>query len=78
MFGRNGLGKSSIVEAVRWCLFGLADRPETEVRNVFYSAGECNVELELEGPVGDGGSGAAPGPDRIAPGSPFGIRATPG
>ena len=52
VFGRNGLGKSSVVEAVRWCLFGLADRPEAEVRNVFYSAGECSVELELEGPGG--------------------------
>ena len=52
VFGRNGLGKSSVVEAVRWCLFGLADRPEAEVRNVFYSAGECKVELELEGPGG--------------------------
>ena len=52
VFGRNGLGKSSIVEAVRWCLFGLADRPEAEVRNVFYPAGECKVELEMEGPGG--------------------------
>lgn len=52
VFGRNGLGKSSVVEAVRWCLFGLADRPEAEVRNVFYPAGECSVELELEGPGG--------------------------
>ena len=40
MFDTNGLGKSSVVEAVRWCLFGLADRPEAEVRNVFYPAGE--------------------------------------
>ena len=52
VFGRNGFGKSSIVEAVRWCLFGLADRPEAEVRNVFYSTGDCKVELELEGPGG--------------------------
>lgn len=52
VFGRNGLGKSSVVEAVRWCLFGLADRPEVEVRNVFYPAGECRVELEVEGPGG--------------------------
>ena len=52
VFGRNGLGKSSVVEAVRWCLFGLAERPEAEVRNVFYPAGECKVELELEGPGG--------------------------
>ncbi|MDE0221493.1 MAG: AAA family ATPase [Spirochaetaceae bacterium] len=52
VFGRNGLGKSSVVEAIRWCLFGLADRPEAEVRNVFYSTGECKVELELQGPGG--------------------------
>ena len=52
VFGRNGLGKSSVVEAIRWCLFGLADRPETEVRNMFYSLGECRVELQLEGPGG--------------------------
>ena len=52
VFGRNGLGKSSVVEAVRWCLFGLRDRPEAEVRNVFYPAGECRVELELDGPGG--------------------------
>lgn len=52
VFGKNGLGKSSVVEAIRWCLFGLADRPEAEVRNVFYSAGECRVELDLKGPDG--------------------------
>jgi DNA repair exonuclease SbcCD ATPase subunit len=53
VFGQNGHGKSSVVEAIRWCLFGLADRPaETEVRNVFYSAGECRVELDLRGPDG--------------------------
>ena len=49
VFGRNGLGKSSVIEAVRWCLFGLADRPEVEVRNVYYPTAECRVELELEG-----------------------------
>ena len=52
VFGRNGFGKSSVVEAVRWCLFGLAGRPEVEVRNVFYTPGECKVELEMEGPGG--------------------------
>jgi DNA repair exonuclease SbcCD ATPase subunit len=52
VFGQNGHGKSSVVEAIRWCLFGLADRPETEVRNVFYAAGECRVELDLRGPAG--------------------------
>ncbi len=52
VFGRNGHGKSSVVEAIRWCLFGLADRPEAEVRNVFYGAGECRVGLDLRGPGG--------------------------
>ena len=52
VFGTNGLGKSSLVEAVRWCLFGLPGRQEAEVRNVFYSPGECKVELEMEGPGG--------------------------
>ncbi len=52
VFGRNGLGKSSVVEAIRWCLFGLADRPEAEVRNVFYCTGDCRVELQLRGPGG--------------------------
>lgn len=49
VFGRNGHGRSSVVEAIRWCLFGLADRPEAEVRNVFYGAAECRVELDLRG-----------------------------
>lgn len=48
LFGDNGLGKSSVVEAIRWCLFGLAERPETEVRNVDYRLGECQVELKLQ------------------------------
>ena len=52
VFGPNGFGKSSIVEAVRWCLFGSADRHEAEVRNVFYATGDCKVELELVGPGG--------------------------
>jgi DNA repair exonuclease SbcCD ATPase subunit len=52
VFGENGRGKSSIVEAVRWALFGLADRPETEIRNQFYPEGDCRVELKLLGPGG--------------------------
>lgn len=52
LFGENGTGKSSVVEAIRWCLFGLAERPETEVRNVFYPPGECRVELKLSCPQG--------------------------
>jgi DNA repair exonuclease SbcCD ATPase subunit len=47
LFGENGCGKSSVVEAIRWCLFGLADRPETEVRNAYYASSECDVDLEL-------------------------------
>ncbi len=52
VFGENGRGKSSVLEAIRWCLFGLADRPDAEVRNVFYEAGDCRVELDLRGPGG--------------------------
>jgi len=52
LFGKNSLGKSSVVEAVRWCLFGLAERPETEVRNAFFDIGECMVEMELKAPDG--------------------------
>jgi DNA repair exonuclease SbcCD ATPase subunit len=46
IFGPNGYGKSSIIEAIRWCLFGLTGRPEERVRNLFYSR-NCFVELEL-------------------------------
>jgi hypothetical protein len=52
IFGNNGCGKSSIIEAIRWALFGLADRPETEVRNAFYQSGDCRVELVLGGSAG--------------------------
>lgn len=47
IFGPNGFGKSSIIEAIRWCLFGLTGRPEEIVRNQFYS-GNCFIELELK------------------------------
>ena len=45
-FGPNGLGKTSIVEAIRWCLFGLASRPGELVKNQFYG-GPCIVQLTL-------------------------------
>ena len=51
LFGPNGLGKTSIVEAVRWCLFGLAARPGEIVKNQFYG-GHCIVEMKLDGPDG--------------------------
>ncbi|MGI0079549.1 MAG: AAA family ATPase [Nitrososphaerales archaeon] len=42
IFGNNGLGKSSIVEAIVWCLYGT----ESNVRNQFYH-GSCVVSLYL-------------------------------
>ena len=52
LFGPNGFGKSSIIEAMRWCLFGLKERPEEIVRNQFYRAGDCAVDIELQSPDG--------------------------
>ena len=46
LLGRNGNGKSSIVEAVRWGLFGSAYRPNEVVKNQHYS-GDCRVTVEL-------------------------------
>ena len=46
LFGPNGLGKTSIVEAIRWCLFGLASRPGEIVNNQFYG-GPCYVQIAL-------------------------------
>jgi DNA repair exonuclease SbcCD ATPase subunit len=48
IFGLNGRGKSSIVEAIRWCLFGAPHGGDIEVRNTFYQAQECRVSLLLE------------------------------
>ena len=46
LFGANGSGKTSIVEAIRWCLFGLASRPGEIVKNQFYE-GPCIVHMTL-------------------------------
>ena len=46
LLGRNGNGKSSIVEAVRWGLFGSAYRPNEVVKNQHYS-GACRVTVKL-------------------------------
>ena len=51
LFGPNGCGKSSIIEAIRWCMFGATGRPEEIVRNQFY-AENCYVELELKSAEG--------------------------
>lgn len=51
LFGPNGFGKTSIVEAIRWCLFGLASRQGEIVKNQFYS-GNCIVQIALRGPDG--------------------------
>lgn len=46
LLGHNGNGKSSIVEAIRWGLFGSTGRPNEVVANRGYSSG-CRVELDL-------------------------------
>ena len=48
LFGPNGYGKSSIVEAIRWCLFGSPPgQQEIEVRNTFFPSEVSEVVLEL-------------------------------
>lgn len=50
IFGPNGYGKSSIVEAIRWCLFGSPPgQQDIEVRNVFFPSEVSEVVLELTG-----------------------------
>lgn len=51
LFGPNGFGKTSIVEAIWWCLFGLASRQGEIVKNQFY-VGNCIVQISLSGPDG--------------------------
>ena len=46
MLGQNGNGKSSILEAIRWGLFGSAYRPNEVVKNQHYS-GNCRVTVKL-------------------------------
>ena len=46
LLGRNGNGKSSIVEAIRWGLFGSAFRPNEVIKNQHYS-GVCRVTIDL-------------------------------
>ncbi len=46
LIGPNGNGKSSIIEAIRWGLFGSTGRPNDIVRNAGYE-GDCRVEIGL-------------------------------
>ena len=46
LLGRNGNGKSSIIEAIRWGLFGSTRRPNEVVANRGYS-GRCRVGINL-------------------------------
>src|SRR6266487_3722348 len=49
IFGENGFGKSSVIEAIQWCLFGGTD---IQVRNSVYEKQECRVLLHLTGAKG--------------------------
>ena len=49
VFGENGRGKSSVLESIRWCIWG--GEQETLLRNTFYPD-DCEVELGLRGPDG--------------------------
>ena len=53
LFGTNGSGKTSIVEAIRWCLFGLGSRQGQDeiIKNQFYG-GPCIVQMTLRAPDG--------------------------
>ena len=54
LFGPNGFGKTSIVEAIRWCLFGQSSRQGQDevIRNQFYVGKPCVVQMELLAPDG--------------------------
>ena len=46
LLGQNGNGKSSIIEAIRWGLFGSTRRPNETVANWDYK-GRCRVDITL-------------------------------
>jgi DNA repair exonuclease SbcCD ATPase subunit len=48
LLGPNGFGKSTIVEAIRWCLFGSPPgQQEIEVRNTFCPSETSDAVLDL-------------------------------
>ncbi|MBI4244232.1 MAG: hypothetical protein HY606_09105 [Planctomycetes bacterium] len=47
LLGPNGFGKSTVVEAIRWCLFGSTGQQEIEVRNTFYPSKASEVVINL-------------------------------
>src|SRR5438309_506391 len=50
LFGANARGKSSIVEAIRWCLFG--SERDSDVRNRFSEGADCRAALRLRDATG--------------------------
>ncbi|HWQ96246.1 MAG TPA: SMC family ATPase [Candidatus Methylomirabilis sp.] len=47
IFGPNGWGKSSILEAISWCMWGLDRENESEIRNKDFHRGDSRVEISL-------------------------------
>jgi exonuclease SbcC len=53
VIGKNGAGKSTIFEAILYCLFGKEDGNKSLVRSSFASDPKANVELELAFSIGE-------------------------
>lgn len=52
LLGPNGFGKSTVVEAIRWCLFGSPPgQQEIEVRNTFSPSKTSEIILDLGAPT---------------------------